>query len=39
MTPPTYPSPAIDWIVPLLFFYKDGFDIKYPIKVDVHTVE
>ena len=28
-------SPAIGWIVPLLFFYKDGFGIKSPIKVDM----
>ena len=27
--------PAMDWIVWLLFFYKEGFVIKYPTKVDM----
>ena len=27
--------PVMSWIVPLLVFYKDGFDIKYPTKVDM----
>ena len=24
--------PALSWIISLLFFYKDGFDIKYSTK-------
>ena len=27
--------PAMGWIILLLFFYKDGFGIKYPTKVDI----
>ena len=27
-----YNFPAMGWIVSQLFFYKDGFGIKYPIK-------
>ena len=26
---------VMGWIVPLLFFYKDGFGIKLPSKVDM----
>ena len=29
-----YPSPAMGWIISLLFFYKDGFGIKHPMKVE-----
>ena len=29
------PFPCIGQILSLLFFYKDGFGIKYPIKVDM----
>ena len=25
--------PAMDWIVPIQFFYKDSFDIKWSKKV------
>ena len=31
---PLIPS-AVDLIVALLFFYKDGFSIKWPMKVDI----
>ena len=27
--------PTMGWIVPLLFFYKDGFGIKWPMKVEM----
>ena len=28
-------SLAMSWLVSLLFFYKDGFGIKYHLKVDI----
>ena len=27
--------PSMGWIIPLLFFYENGFGIKYPTKVDM----
>ena len=31
--------PAVSLIVPLLFLYKDGFDIKYPTKIDMQLIK
>ena len=28
-------SPVMDYIISLMFFYKDGFGIKLPMKVDM----
>ena len=28
--------PAMGWLVSLLFFNKEGFGIKWPMKIDCH---
>ena len=31
--------PAMGWIVPLLFFHRDGFIIESPMKVDMPLIK
>ena len=33
------PSPGMGQMVVLMSFYKDGFDIKLPIKVDMPLIK
>ena len=34
-----YPFPVMSLIVPSMFFYKDDFSIKYPMKVDMPSAK